>query len=348
METQITLHPDNNYPKGLISTNSAVAWCAVFAGAVASAALSLILLFLGTGFGLTLVSPWSSEGISAAGFGVSSILAITAISLLASAMGGYLAGRLRTRWVDAPRDEVFFRDTAHGFLSWSVATLGTAALLTTVIGSIIGGGVKASAAVVDGASNAATALVMNKSKDNGTSHANDNTPLPYLLDRLLRQPDNSSAVQSVQSAESAQSAEPAQSAETVENRKNPENPLATKNPPTKNLRYTAHGQSSRGELTRIFVNALTTTSLSENDLKYAGRLVAQYTKIDQRTAEKRVAETFAELQTKVNQAETEIKEAADKARKATAYSSLWIFISLLSGAFIASLMAVYGGRQRDL
>ena len=111
METQITQYPDNDYRENLpvrISEGNAVAWCAVFAGAVASASLSLILLFLGTGFGLTLISPWSSQGISATSFSVSSIIGVTVISLLASAMGGYLAGRLRTRWVNTPRDEVFF------------------------------------------------------------------------------------------------------------------------------------------------------------------------------------------------------------------------------------------------
>lgn len=328
METQITQHSDTRYPEDLISTNSAVSWCAVFAGAVASAALSLILLFLGTGFGLTLVSPWSSEGISAGGFGISSILGITVISLLASAMGGYLAGRLRTRWTNTPKDEVFFRDTAHGFLSWSVATLGTAALLTTVIGVILGGGIKAGAAVADGTTSvAATALVAHKDNESGTSLAN-NTPLPYLLDLLLRKNSNAS---------------PANNSQSPANPETP--PLVTNDPPSPDV---SHNKLPRGELARIFINAVTSGSLSVSDLKYAGQLVAQHTNLDQQTAEKRVADIFAALQTQLQEAEAKVKEAADKARKASAYTSLWLFISLLSGAFIASLMAVCGGRQRDL
>src|SRR5690606_22986280 len=142
-------------------------------------------------FGLTLVSPWSSEGISTTSFGVTSILGVTVISLLASAIGGYLAGRLRTRWTNTPRDEVFFRDTAHGFLSWSVATLGTAALLTTVVGGIIGGGVKAGAAVAEGAGNmvGGAALMMHGNED---KNPQANSPLPYLLDSLLRKTNVSS------------------------------------------------------------------------------------------------------------------------------------------------------------
>ncbi len=319
MDTQITQRLDDNYHEDLISTNSAVSWPAVFAGAVASAALSLILLFLGTGFGLTLVSPWSTEGISVTSFGVSSVLGITLISLIASALGGYLAGRLRTRWTNTLHDEVFFRDTAHGFLSWSVATLVTAALLTSVIGTIIGGGVKAGASVASGAASTATALVANSEK--GNPHGN---PLPYLLDSLLRKSDTASS---------------------SHNAPIPQNLLDT----TANTPHdTSRHNPPKGELTRIFINAVTTSSLPENDLKYAGRLVAEYAEIDQQTAERRVVETFTLLQIKLIQAETEIKEAADKVRKASAYSSLWLFISLLAGAFIASLMAVYGGRQRDL
>ena len=112
-------------------------------------------LLLGTGLGLSSVSPWASEGIDAGTFGVSSILWITFMQLAASAMGGYLAGRLRTKWMGVHTDEVYFRDTAHGLLAWAVATLGTAALLTSVIGSIIGGGVQAGASVVGGATSAA-------------------------------------------------------------------------------------------------------------------------------------------------------------------------------------------------
>src|SRR5215207_4684824 len=138
------------------ASRSAVSWGAIFGGAAGAGALSLILLLLGTGLGLSSVSPWATEGIDASTFGISSILWITFMQLAASGMGGYLAGRLRTRWAGAQPDEVYFRDTAHGFLAGAVATLGTAALLSSVVGSILGGGIQAGAAV---AGNAATAAV---------------------------------------------------------------------------------------------------------------------------------------------------------------------------------------------
>src|SRR3954466_12249750 len=126
----------------------AVAWGAILAGGAAAAALSLVLMILGTGLGFAVVSPWRSEGPSATAFGVSTIIWITFMQLAASAVGGYLAGRLRTKWADTARDEVHFRDTAHGFLAWCVATLGTAAVLTTVVGTIVSGGVQAGATAV--------------------------------------------------------------------------------------------------------------------------------------------------------------------------------------------------------
>lgn len=124
----------STYP---INHLSAVSWGAIFAGATAKAALSLILLLLGTGLGLSSVSPWSQNGISATAFGLSAILWISFTQIIASGMGGYLTGRLRVKWVNTEDDEVYFRDTAHGFLSWAVASLTTAALLTTVVSSIL-------------------------------------------------------------------------------------------------------------------------------------------------------------------------------------------------------------------
>src|SRR3954468_7347337 len=77
---------------------SAVSWGAIFAGAAAAAALSLILLLLGTGLGMSSLSPWANDGASGKALGVGAILWITFMELAASAMGGYIAGRLRTKW----------------------------------------------------------------------------------------------------------------------------------------------------------------------------------------------------------------------------------------------------------
>jgi hypothetical protein len=109
--------------------HSAVSWAAVLAGSVVFAALALILVALGAGFGLSLVSPWSNVGASASTIGKMGVGWLVLTQVIASVTGGYLAGRLRTKWVSIHTDEVYFRDTAHGFLVWAVGVVISASLL---------------------------------------------------------------------------------------------------------------------------------------------------------------------------------------------------------------------------
>ena len=96
--------------------SSGVAWGAVIGGAFAAASLYLVLVLLGAGFGLAALSPWMSLGASGAAIGVAAIVWLIFSEIVASAMGGYLTGRLRTKWTLVHNDEVYFRDTANGFL----------------------------------------------------------------------------------------------------------------------------------------------------------------------------------------------------------------------------------------
>ena len=178
--------PSNGEPH-----HSAVSWAAIFAGATAAAALSLILLMLGVGLGLSSASPWAQEGVSAETFGISSILWLTLTQLVAAGLGGYLAGRLRAQWLGTPADEVYFRDTAHGFLSWAIATLATAALLTSSIGTIVDRGVGAATDVAA----AGTAAAAAASQDANHGHESDVNAsnmggIDYYVDRLFRQDVN--------------------------------------------------------------------------------------------------------------------------------------------------------------
>jgi hypothetical protein len=123
-----------------------ISWGAVIGGAFVAAALSLIMLALGAGFGLSAVSPWSNLGASAETIGAAAIIWLIITEAVASSMGGYLAGRLRTRWVSVHTDEVHFRDTASGFLVWAVAVVMTVAFLAAGAASMVGqapGGVAA-------------------------------------------------------------------------------------------------------------------------------------------------------------------------------------------------------------
>jgi hypothetical protein len=120
--------------------SSGVSWGAVIGGAFVAAALSLILLALGAGFGLSTVSPWSNVGATAGEIGAAAIIWLILTEAISSAMGGYLAGRLRTRWRAIHTDEVHFRDTANGFLAWAVAVVVTVAFLASGAVAMVGGG----------------------------------------------------------------------------------------------------------------------------------------------------------------------------------------------------------------
>ncbi len=290
---------------------SAVSWSAVFAGAAAAGALSLILLILGTGLGLAWVSPWTPVGISTATFGVSTILWVTFTQLAAAGIGGYLAGRLRTKWLLVHVDEVYFRDTAHGLLAWAVATLATAALLSSVIGTIVGAGVQAGATVAGTAATATAAAGGAAAGASETAKPDAGAQMGYFVDSLFRR--GSASRTEIAGAVPSESAVP----------------------PT-------------AEVARIFTIGAGADALPPEDVQYLGRLVAQWTGTTQEDAEKRVVDTYARMRAKVRDAVTATKGAADEARKASSYGALWLFVSLLSGAFVASLAATYGGRQRDM
>ena len=284
----------------------------MLAGAAAAAALSLILLILGVGLGLSSVSPWAQVGVSAATFGLSTILWVTFTQIAASGMGGYLAGRLRTRWISVHTDEVYFRDTAHGFLAWAVASLATAALLSSVIGSIIGTGVQAGATAASGA----VARLPPRAEARQAwprirrRMAMTTSQTGYFVDSLF-----CADATSTRHSTCCRTARPQTSTAAGKLRAPP-----------------------AAEVARIFTANAGADSLPADDVRYLGQLVAQRTGMSQQDAEKRVADTYARMQAKVRDVGNATKAAADSARKASSYAALWLFISLLIGAFVASLV----------
>jgi len=281
----------------------AVSWGAVFAGGVAAAAFALILLTLGTGLGLTSLSPWSPPSSNAKAFGFAAIVWVCVTSILTSGLGGYLAGRLRSRFYAIDADEIHFRDTAHGFLSWAVATLVTAAVLTSAASGLVKAGVQA----VD-ASTSIGPMVTGITQRGNAQAAGNIWPLGYLVDSLFRIPNGSS-------------------------------PGAA----------TPVNDATRAETTRIFLNsAATGDQLSPEDTAYLSQLVAQHTGLSQQAAQTRVTTTYERLMQKNAALEAAAKRAADQARRIAIGASLWLFVSLLMGAFAASLLATYGGRTRQL
>jgi hypothetical protein len=130
---------------------SAASWPAIVAGAVASAALTFVVLSFGAGLGLSVVSPWGGAGVSATTFKIGTGLFLIVIAMLSSSIGGYLAGRLRTKWDGIHSDEVYFRDTAHGFLAWALATVVGLGLLAAPASGILGNAVSGISRAAPGA-----------------------------------------------------------------------------------------------------------------------------------------------------------------------------------------------------
>jgi hypothetical protein len=99
----------------------------------------LLLLAFGAGIGLSAVSPWSDSGVAGSTFETGTGIYLVIVGVMASAIGGYLAARLRTKWTGIHTHEVFFRDTAHGLLAWAFATVISASVLGTAATHLVGG-----------------------------------------------------------------------------------------------------------------------------------------------------------------------------------------------------------------
>jgi hypothetical protein len=119
--------------------HSTVSWKAVLAGGIASLAITLILLAFGIGVGFSVVSPWANTGVSATTFTLAAAIYLIVVAMLSSTIGGYIAGRMRSQWQTVHEYERYFRDTAHGFLVWALATVVSAAVLGGATTNLLSG-----------------------------------------------------------------------------------------------------------------------------------------------------------------------------------------------------------------
>lgn len=274
------------------SALSAMSWPAILGGAAAAVAVSLILLLLGSGLGLAVSSPWALEGISSTSLAVMGVIWIFAMQAISSGLGGYLAGRLRAKWVGIHNEEVLFRDTAHGFLSWVVATIFTVGFVASATTSIVSSGLTAATTVA-----AATAA--------GTSQAvgqnmglSVTDPTAYLVDSLFRtdRPVGDMSMDAI-----------------------------------------------RTETARIFMNDMAKGEFPSDDRAYLAQLVSAQTGLPAAEASERVDNIIAQATT----AKETARQRMDDTRQATARFSLFAFLSLVVGAFIACMAARAGGKHRD-
>lgn len=279
------------YDRGPVTSSSGVSWPAIIGGAVSAIALTLVLLALGSGFGLAAVSPWSGAGASATTFTIATAIWLIVTQWFASGVGGYLAGRLRTKWVGLHTHEVFFRDTANGFLAWATASVVAAAFLASAASSVVSGTTTMVTGVASG-----TAAGASRPAIQATTSASD--PTAYFVDGLYR----------------------------------------TDHPAT-----TISDADVRAQSTRILVTGMRDGDVPAADKTYLAQLVAARTGLSQADAEKRVDDVIAQEKA----AEVKARQAADAARKAGSYVSIFTGLSMLIGAFIACIAAALGGKRRD-
>jgi hypothetical protein len=306
------------------SGKSAASWPAIFAGAFVAVSISLVLIALGSGLGFAEISPWQGHGVSATTFTVTTAIWLIVTQWISACLGGYIAGRLRTKWVGTHTHEVFFRDTAHGFVTWSVATVFVAAVLAGSAASLVGGGLHAlGGAAAAGAQMSGPggpgAMSGGAGAEPGALPGGPPAALTYDIDKLFR-PGTGSAPAGAMSG--AMAAAP------------------PTNPGSGNLDTDS---DPRVEAVYIAFHAMTTGDVSTADRSYlAGRVAAQ-AGISPADAQNRVDTFVSEIQA----AQTKARAAADKARKAAAEASIYLALSMLVGAFIASISAALGGRLRD-
>jgi len=231
---------------------SFVEWGAVLAGAVLAAAITFVLLAFGAAIGLSATSPWPNSGVSAKVIASLAVFWAMATQIGAFMVGGYVAGRMRSRWHEPTEHEVEFRDGLHGGLVWAVGVVIGAALFLSAVGT----------AAKTGAQIAGSATA--------SAVASTNDPMDALLDTMLRPMTVAQAAPSSPAAAGP----------------------ATSTPGTTPRARTAGGDENRAEMSRILASAVASGSLSTPNRAYLAQLVSQRAGISQQEAEKRVDEAF--------------------------------------------------------
>jgi hypothetical protein len=308
----------------LIDGGPAVSWGAIIAGALSAAALSFVLLAIGAAFGLSVTSPWDftggrDTGETAAALGIGAAIFLIIVHALASGVGGYLAGRLRSKLIGLRGDETYFRDTAHGLVVWAVSALTTILMIACLAMATASGTVAVGAATLNAAGQAASSA---PALLDGAGQGD----LRYYVDSLFR---------------------PAPGAPTTTGTQAPAGGAATVPTMAPESRPDADARMEREEIGRIAQVALD-GEISAEDRTYVAQIVARETGVPQAEAEQRVDQMIERAKAAKAEAVETAQQAADAARQAGMYTALWAAVAMLAGAFAASLAATWGGRARDL
>ena len=284
---------------------SAVSWAAVFAGALGAVAISFILIELGIGLGFSSTSAWPNSGASLGTLGIMGGVWLILVQWIASGTGGYLAGRLRTKWIGLHTDEVFFRDTAHGFLAWALGTVLGILLIAVGSATVINATSRVASGAAQGAATAGTAATLNQASPQ-VQPIGDR----YYVDMLFR-PAAASAGAATTAAAPA----------------------------------SGNAGDDRAMVLRIFARDLPNGNLTPDDRTYVAQTIAQCQGISQSDAEQRVDQTVAQIKSaedQTRQAADKSRKTAAFGSIVTALAMLvGAFIAAASGALGGRLRDEY-------
>ena len=283
-----------------LRANPATSWAAILAGATVAVSLSVTLVTLGTGLGLASLSPWSGRGLTTGTFTVAGTIWLIVMQWLSAAAGGYIAGRLRHRWLATHTHEVFFRDTAHGLITWAVATLIVAAILVGSMSSVLGGGARAIGGVA--AAGGQGIAAMGHAEMPGARDPEGPAMDPsgaYNLDKLFRSNSPGNA--------------PDQSG------------------------MGPRGGDSRGEVIHIAANAALNGAVNDEDRTYLATLVASKTGVSTDEAQKRVDAFIESVKNATAQAKVAADEARKSAATAALYTALALLIGAFIASVSAAI-----------
>lgn len=289
--------PDENMR---LRASPAASWGAIIAGAVAAVSVSVVLVTLGAGLGFASVSPWTERGLSAESFTVASTIWLIVTQWLSAAAGGYLAGRLRHRWLATHTHEVFFRDTAHGFVTWSLATLIVAAVIGSSVSGLLSGGTHAAGRIATAGPHGGAL----PRSDEGARKAIQDSDFgggrdgPYNLDKLFRSTTSSA---------------------------------------TPDASGQRSRDDSRGEVMHIAANAAMSGTVSDEDRQYLSTMVANKTGISQEEAQKRVDAYAQSLKEAADQAKAAADKTRKAAAEASLYTALALLIGAFIASVSAAI-----------
>lgn len=273
-------------------------WSPILAGAIGAAALSFLLLTFGSAVGLSLTSPWPETGARLWVVGLAVAWWMVLVQIGSFAAGGYLAGRMRSRWGDSGTSEGAFRDSTHGFMVWAVGVLMGAAVLAIVSLGTAKTVAESGAVVAAGAASKPGAIATG--------------PADYAADLLLRpQPAAAPSAPTTTTTTTVESSRP--------------------------MNAIANDDALRAETNRIFTAAIKNRALTERERTYLTQVVATRTGLPQADAQRRVDAAVTEARDLELKAREQAEKARKSAVIAAFIAAASLLISLIAAITAAAL-----------